>query len=84
MLETGAVQSQDGASGSPDGERLSPASNEESQTHQRGQQQLVAVHVCVCAYRTDTRHRGAAECLEGPGAGKTLNSAADWRMGCVP
>lgn len=47
MLEIGALQSQDGASGSPDGERLSPASNEVSQTHQQRQQQLVTVHVCV-------------------------------------
>lgn len=48
MLETRALQSQDGACGSPDGEGLAPASNEISQTHQRRQQQLVA----ACARMT--------------------------------
>ncbi len=67
MLEIGALQSQDGASGSPDGERLSPASNEDPQTHQRGQQQLVAVHVCVHAGLPPAT-RGQQSAWRGPAA----------------
>ncbi len=67
MLEIGALQSQDGASGSPDGERLSPASNEDPQTHRRGQQQLVAVHVCVHAGLTPATG-GRQSAWRGPAA----------------
>jgi len=77
MLETGAVQSQDGASGSPDGERLSPASNEESQTHQRGQQQLVAVHVCVHTGQT-LATGGQQSAWRGPAPSDKKFSIGEW------
>lgn len=83
MLETGAVQGQDGASRSPDGKRLSPASNEESQTHQRGQQQLVAVHACVHTGQT-LATGGQQSAWRGPVPLKTPNSADERRMVCVP